>query len=144
MQRRNASGKTGRGKTIAPTIAILILALSFGQHAKAQNADRKNPVRFAGIAPGTAISSVNKIIAMPEVIVVTEGCAVTGFTFSVLPKGDFIYGPFKTVGNRLRQEQIDWLKTKKGTSMKIFLEDIKLKCGDKTMMETPVVYDVKP
>jgi hypothetical protein len=144
MHRRNTSGKTGRGKTIAPTIAILILALSFGQHAKAQNADRKNPVRFAGIAPGTAFKDVDKIITDPEVTITTAGCAVTGFTFSVAPSGDYIYGPFKTDGNKLRQEQVNWLKTKKGTSMKIFLEDIKLKCGDKTMMETPVVYDVKP
>lgn len=144
MHRRKSSGKTGSSNAIVATIAFLLLALSFGQHAKAQNADGRNPVRFAGIASGTAFKDVDKIITNPEVTIATTGCQVVGFTFSVAPSGDYIYGPFKTEGNKLRQEQVDWLKTKKGTSMKIFLEDIKLKCGDKTMMETPVVYSVKP
>lgn len=144
MHRRNTSGKTGRREIVALAITFLLMAISYPQTTTGRDNDRKNPVRFAGIAPGTAISSAGKIVANPEVTITTAGCAVTGFTFSVLPKGDYVYGPFKTEGNRLRQEQIDWLKTNKGTSMKIFLEDIRLKCSDKTVMETPVVYDVKP
>lgn len=141
---RNTSGKTGRCDIIAPAIASLLVALSCSLPAIAQTTKRENPVRFAGIAPGTAFNGVSKIVADPEVTITTAGCAVVGFTFSVLPKGDYIYGPFKTEGNRLRQEQVDALKKMKGATLKIFLEDIKLKCGDKTMLETPVVYDVKP
>ena len=144
MHRRNTSGKTGRSEIVAPVFALFFMALSFTQPAIAQKSDRTNPISFAGIAPGTAFSNVSKIVANPEVTITTAGCNVIGFTFSVLPKGDFIYGPFKTEGNRLRQEQVDALKKMKGTTLRIFLEDIKLKCGDKTVMETPVVYDVKP
>ncbi|MBX2904428.1 MAG: hypothetical protein KF744_00215 [Taibaiella sp.] len=144
MYRRNTSGNTGRCGLIVPALAFLLLALALSTPSIAQKADRISPVRFAGIAPGNAFNGVSKIVADPEVTITTAGCSVVGFTFSVLPKGDYIYGPFKTEGHRLRQEQVDELKKMKGTSMKIFLENIKLKCGDKTLLETPVVYDVKP
>jgi len=68
------------------------------------------------------------------------GCEVTSFIISFIPKDGNFYGPFRTEGNTIKENQYNFLKEFKDVKVKIFIENIRMKCiGKDTVTESPVI-----
>jgi hypothetical protein len=141
--------RTSESATKRKLLAILPLMLSctlfFAQKSTAQAPllkTRANTVTLSGIKPSEAITDLNTIIKEPHIITSRPGCTVSGFQISFLPKGADLFGPFNLTGNTLQARQIEYLKKYSGTSMRIFIEEIKVSCNNKEEPEMPIVYKV--
>ncbi len=105
------------------------------------------PVKLGGAANSIAdrnatvpMSTIDAIVNNKAITVMRKGCDVTSFAFSILPKsGDFI-GPFMTNGYMLTDKMLDLVKNNTG---KIFIENVKVKCGTQELTGQPIIikYD---
>ena len=80
------------------------------------------------------------ILASPKLVSKKNGCEVTDFIISFLPKDGEFFGPFRTKGNTINENQLNFLKEFKGVKVKIFIETVRVKCtGKDTVIESPVI-----
>jgi hypothetical protein len=80
------------------------------------------------------------ILANPMLVSKKDGCEVTDFIISFLPKDGEFFGPFRTKGNMINENQLNFLKEFKGVKVKIFIETVRVKCiGKDTVIESPVI-----
>lgn len=86
--------------------------------------------RLAG-QPGSTGMTVKQILADPYITVAEPGCEVTEFTISFLPKGQDLFGPYKTKGNALTDRQRQIIATHAGEKLKIFVEGVLVSCNGK-------------
>lgn len=137
------SSKRARIKKVIIVPVVLLSSLFFSYHALSQDKKKHDAgVKFANVKSDFLITDMDMLISNPQLITTKPGCKVISYTYSVMPKNEFIFGPFRISGSKLRQEQVDYLKGFKGKEMKIFIEDIKLSC-DSTGDIMPQVYTVK-
>lgn len=80
------------------------------------------------------------ILGNPMLVSKNVGCEVTDFIISFLPKDGNFFGPFRTKGNTINENQLNFLKEFKGVKVKIFIETVRVKCtGKDTVIESPVL-----
>ncbi len=128
-------------KTTMKVAAVaLVLTATCTATAIAQTKPKKQTgnVWFANV--DDAEIPLSTILANPRLVSKKEGCEVTDFIISFLPKDGNFFGPFRTKGNTINENQLNFLKEFKGVKVKIFIETIRVKCtGKDTVIESPVV-----
>ena len=120
-------------------IAMLLTAL-FTDTTIAQTKPKKQTgnVWFANV--DDAEIPLKTILASPKLVSKKDGCEVTDYIISFLPKDGEFFGPFRTKGNTINENQLNFLKEFKGVKVKIFIETIRVKCtGKDTAIESPVI-----
>ena len=125
---------------------FLVFASIVSVHSSLSFAQKGNQhttpiVRFGKIAPSTASnanrSPVNttreEILSDPRLIVDPQTNKVVSFTFSMLPKGRDLIGPFKIKGADFTPEIIKTLIEMRDPEGKILIEDIRVMEEDKML-----------
>lgn len=85
-----------------------------------------------------------QIMENPNIVSTLDGWKVDDFTISFAPKGENIYGPYKTPGARIKDEQLQLLKNMKNTEIKIFVENVHLSNNGKTTTTKPLILICTP
>lgn len=71
-----------------------------------------------------------------------SGCEVTSFSFSFLPEGKDILGPYEIKGASLGLDIVNAIKSINNPRDKMYIDNIKVKCGNARMTGAPIVLNV--
>ncbi len=74
-----------------------------------------------------------EILANPQLMTAAPPCDITEFTLSILPKGKDFRGPYTVKGAWLSPDIIKMLEEVEEGDCKIFIENIKVNCGNQLM-----------
>lgn len=120
------------------SLLFVILILSAASQSFAQNAQIKPTVMLGNIQPTTSvtgkpelIATREEILANPTLMMPPPPCDIISFQFSILPKGKDFMGPYTVQGAHLTPNIIDMIRGMEDPQGRIFIENIKVKCGDK-------------
>ncbi len=131
--------------TTAPAAILLVLLLACTSHGCYA---QKKPERKVSVAQLANFADINiplkTIIDNPVINTTVTGCEVTGYTISFLPKGGEFKGPYKTTGNKISENNLSYLKAFSDGGVRIFVEDIHMKCSGKDTTAATLIYKTAP
>lgn len=130
-------------------LAIILVSLrSYGQNnANATPHVRLGKIQGPKLVNGKWTSSnitLEELQANNTLIVEGSSCKVTGYTFSILPVGHDFQGPYTVTGSAEFTPQIKKILSGLDNSGgSVFIENIKLNCGDIESAAAPIVFKYK-
>ncbi len=118
-------------------VSLIIVCGPYATHAQKEPVKKKPDVLLANLDANSM--PLKTILANPVLVATKPGCKVTSFTVSFLPKGGEYFGPFKTEGNTIKENQVNYLKEFTTMNVRIFVEEIHVNCGGRDSVVAPVI-----
>ena len=86
---------------------------------------------------GSAVTSRERVLAYPRLLPQSLSCEVTGFEFSLTTKGK-PWGPVTVKGAAFNEEIKDKIKDTDPDNVKIYISNIRVKCGADEITAKPI------
>lgn len=115
---------------------ILAAAPVFGQDKGGGTQGNTLPVVTVGIIDAP-VTSREKVLAYPRLLVQSLGCEVTDFEFS-LTAGGKTWGPVPVKGTAFSVEVKDKIKETEPDNVKLSITNIHIKCSGQEMTANPI------
>ncbi len=131
-------------KKLSGLTILLLLAFSlqsYGQSSLVVMLGNIAPKFTNGKADANTVTR-QEILSNTQLKMPPPQCEISGFTFSILPKGKEFMGPFTIKGSQLTPQIIKMLQDMEDPQGRIFIENIKLNCGGKEIPGTPILLNM--
>ncbi len=117
-------------KKRALIIAVIGTLLTTVHWCHAQSQNKTTTVHFADAVKGEVKHKY--IMEHATLKAERQGCTISGFQVSFVPSGGNLFGPFRNKGNKLTENQMNFLREFTEKKVKIYIEDITVSCGSDT------------
>ena len=128
------------------SVLFVLLFLTAASQSFAQNAQIRPTVMLGNIQPKTSVTGKSEyiatreeILANPTLMMPPPPCSIISFQVSILPKGKDFQGPYTIQGPHFTPEVIDFIKGLEDPQGRVFIENIKVMCGNTEMSAATII-----
>lgn len=86
------------------------------------------------------LTTRKKVLYYSMLLADVNNCPVVSYKFSMIAPGQGFYGPVYVTGAELTDSLVRKIKSQDGPDVKIYIEDIKMKYRNTTIMDADPVY----
>ena len=125
----------------------LLTIISVGLSADityAQNKPRKNQYTVKLANSDSQKIALKTILKNPNLTTTYPGCEISNFTLGFLPDGGEFKGPYKISGSKIPENNLNYLKVFTNMKVRIFIDEIHLKCNGKDSLVPGHIYTSIP
>jgi hypothetical protein len=120
-------------------LAILFFSLVTIQ-TYAQKASKKSHYRVKLADCDSPRVPLKTILANPKFTTNYPGCEIVSYSISFAPDGGNYFGPFGVKGSDIPENNVNFLREFTTTKVKIFIDEVHLKCNGKDSLISPYYF----